>query len=513
MLFTNKPAGNLFKKLQRKLVQFIDSNRKESGWVSWDPHPWRHPWLTSENLRRMRQFSKEFLEHEKRALNYTDPTKLNAGFCGNMANSLYMRARPLCRVGINSHIFLHPFEEDIMGHPAWEEIDLTLDVEQLSLDELSIRGYSKQSIADIHQFDVVADWKSSYDLCKGNWLRESDTSDYGEYLSYMKTLIALQEMDVTWGASHGVYLSYLANRPYVVSQTGGDIWFEASRNDMLGHLVRKSFASARVFLASNPWSFAHARRYGFRNVVYLPLTLDESLYIDGTGNSRLEWEARGGSFFVLSSSRLDERNKGSSIGIEGFASFSRNCPGARLVLIGWGREVKQTKALIEKLGISDKVIYLPISSKGRIRDYLRSADVFLDQFVLGYYGSAGLEAMACGLPVIGRIEKEQYDAICETGAPPILNSATSEEVAMNLNFLSVEQTQHQLIRQATRKWFLDNQSSQRWLKETMGILVSTAGGLATDFTHSPLQDTLSLAEERYLEEGLKVAPTYPNYGW
>lgn len=511
--FVSERAGKLLQILKKRFRIADGSQSQGNGWVSWDPHPWRHPWLVSENLRRMQAFSQEFLEREKQALNYADPTKLKVGFCGNMANSLYMRARALRTAGVKCHIYLHPYDQYVMGHPVWEELDFILESEKLTLNELATRGIDLQGVPDVHQFDVVNDWKSSYEAAGGDWLRKSDVSDYEPYLAYVRTLIALQDMDVLWGASNGVYFPYLAHRPYVVSQTGGDIWFEASRNDMLGHLVRSSFAGARVFLASNPWTFAHARRYGFHHVVYLPLTLDETLYAEGPGSSRQEWESSGGSFFVLSSSRLDERNKGSSIGIEGFALFARNHPGARLVLIGWGTGSKETKALIEKLGIAGKVVYLPVSAKGRIRDYLRSADVFLDQFVLGYFGSAGLEAMACGLPVIGRIEADQYEAICETGAPPILNSMAPDEVAMNLRSLAEDPQQHRHVRQASRQWFLANHSAQRWLKEYMGVLASTAVGVAPNFTGTPLLEGLSPAEEVYHAEGLKAAPPFPSYGW
>jgi glycosyltransferase involved in cell wall biosynthesis len=514
MSFVGERAGRLLQILKQRFRHEDDRQSEEGGWVSWDPHPWRHPWLTSENLRRMKAFSQKFLEREKQALNYVDPTNLKVGFCGNMANSLYMRARALRAAGIRCHIYLHPHDQYVMGHPVWEESDLILESEKLTLDELSLKGGDLQSVPDVHQFDVTSHWKPSYEAAGGGWIREIDVFDYEPYLtSYIKTLISLQDMDVLWGASNGVYFAYLANRPYVVSQTGGDIWFEASRNDMLGNLVRSSFAGARVFLASNPWTFAHARRYGFQHVVYLPLTLDETIYVEGSGSSRHEWNTSGGSFYVLSSSRLDERNKGSSIGIEGFALFASNHPGARLVLIGWGAGSKETKALVEKLGIADKVIYLPVSAKARIRDYLRSADVFLDQFVLGYFGSAGLEALACGLPVIGRIEAEQYDAICETGAPPILNAMTPDEVGEHLRLLAGDTQRHQYVRQESRQWFLENHRSQRWLKEYMGVLVSTAVGTPPNFTGTPLLEGQSPAEKIYYAEGLKVAPPFPSYGW
>ena len=113
----------------------------------------------------------------------------------------------------------------------------------------------------------------------------------------------------------------------------------------------------------------------------------------------------GGDFFVLSTARADDVYKGSKIGISGFAEFSRTAPGARLVFVSWGRDIGGLKETAQRLGILDRVIFVPVSGKRRLVEYLRSADCLLDQFVVGYYGATALEAAACGTPVIMRYEE------------------------------------------------------------------------------------------------------------
>lgn len=480
------------------------------GWHSWDPHPWKHPWLTSKNLRNMRDYSHEFFERELRKTAKMDVRTLKIGFCGNLANNLYLRARPLRRDGLDIDIFLHPDDKFVMGQPAWEEFDGVID-DPSSLEDVEAVGVFLNKVPGVHgRLPDEAD--TSFPL---PFLRDYDKSHFLPYVEgpYRATLRALHEKDVLWGAQ-STYLSYLANRPYVVSQTGGDIWLEAARDDMLGHLQRLAYANARVFVVSNPWSYAHARRYGFKNLVYLPMTLDQTQYCPGHGVARKEWEARsGGNFFVLTTSRLDEKNKGSSLAIKGFAELAKHCPGARLVAPSWGNDRDLAEDSMAKLGIADRMIWLPLSGKEKVRDYLRSADVFIDQFVLGYFGAAGLEAMATGLPVIGRTEVAQYEALCETGAPPILQAEDAAEVAQVLIGLQSNPSLRKQIGEASRKWFLENHGSERWLPQYEALLSATAANHRVNWRRSPLRAPLGLDEIEYHRAGLAAAPLFPNYQW
>jgi glycosyltransferase involved in cell wall biosynthesis len=278
--------------------------------------------------------------------------------------------------------------------------------------------------------------------------------------------------------------------------------------------MRQSFRSSRLIVVSNPWTYAHARRFGFTNLIYMPKILDETLYCPGHGEAREVWEqTTGGRFFVLTSSRLDERNKGSSIGLCGFAEFSRHCPEAWLVLIGWGKDVDRERRLLDELGIADRVLILPISGKARLRDYLRSADVFLDQFVLGYFGSAAMEAMACGLPVVGRIETGQYEALSETGVPPILCASDPGEVAAHLRTLYTDDEYRRRAAAEHRDWLCQNHGAERWAPDYCAVLTATAVDWPLVLSDSPLHAPLSEEERGYHAEGMRVAPPHLDYGW
>jgi glycosyltransferase involved in cell wall biosynthesis len=344
-----------------------------------------------------------------------------------------------------------------------------------------------------------------------SFVRCSDYLRWPVYFGHLPVLKKLQQYDALF-AAQAPYLAYLSRRPYLVSQVGGDIWYECARDDELGRLQRLAFGEANAFLVSNPWSFAHARRYGMCHLIYVPFILDQDTYCPGEPIFREEWRAQsGGDFFVLSTARVDEFYKGSSIGLEGFAAFSRQHPEARLVQIGWGADLADMRRKLADLGIADRTILLRAAGKRRLISYLRSADCLLDQFRLGYFGATALEAMACGLPVIMRLERGQYDALCETGAPPVLDANTPGEVCDQLNRLAGNSEWHAGARHAHREWFLQNHGSTRWSMDYFALLLLTARNHRFRFHRSPLRRPLSTEEREYHATELANAPPFPNY--
>lgn len=72
---------------------------------------------------------------------------------------------------------------------------------------------------------------------------------------------------------------------------------------------------------------------------------------------------------------------------------------ARLVLIGEGPDTILARRQINKRGLADRVIFL--GSQSRVEAVLPCADLFLCPSEEESFGLAALEALACGVPVIG----------------------------------------------------------------------------------------------------------------
>jgi N-acetyl-alpha-D-glucosaminyl L-malate synthase BshA len=92
---------------------------------------------------------------------------------------------------------------------------------------------------------------------------------------------------------------------------------------------------------------------------------------------------------------------------------------ARLVLVGDGPERESTERHAEALGVEARVEF--VGDQEYIADLLPAADVFLLPSQHESFGLAALEAMSCGVPVVGSrigglpevIEHEQTGFLCD----------------------------------------------------------------------------------------------------
>jgi N-acetyl-alpha-D-glucosaminyl L-malate synthase BshA len=81
-----------------------------------------------------------------------------------------------------------------------------------------------------------------------------------------------------------------------------------------------------------------------------------------------------------------------------FARIARATP-ARLVFIGDGPERGHTRQVAEEEGVLDRVVYL--GKQDSVAEILACADLFLLPSDNEAFGLVALEAMACGVPVVG----------------------------------------------------------------------------------------------------------------
>lgn len=507
----------------KRLLYSQGLQRESTQWQSYDGRPWRHPWLTAAHLKRLRVTSSRILAEARAFAAHADASELRFGFVGNIANALYVRAVPLRKRGLHLTQFLHPQDHFALSDPGWEEFDGTIEGDEFDVRALRSAGVALPLVPNVVRTEQDGSWPNIQAAVTGDpqgvrailqrypFLDLTDLMAFGSYLSVLPTLDRLQEMDGLL-VTQSLQIAYLAKRPYLATQNGGDLWFEASRGDALGTLQRRGFAGARALLINNPWTCAHARRFGFSHGIYLPLMLDEDTYAPGAPRFRAEWmEQSGGDFFVLATSRLDQETKGSQIVIDGFRRFAPEHPGARLLVVNWGRDRTQLLEQMRDAGLAERILVVPLSGKRRLVDCYRSADCVLDQFVLGQYGATALEAMACGRPVIMRLELAQYEALCDTGAPPVLQADGAEAVADRLAMLHDNAVARRARGDMARAWFLDNHSGRRWADDYAALLIATALGQRFDFKDSPLGEPLTPEEAAYHAAELANAPPFPTY--
>lgn len=478
------------------------------AWASYDRTPWRHPWLAAENLRAFSSFSVNVLADLR--MRFADLPSMSFGLVGNMANINYMRFCGLYRRGLHLELHLPKYDLVPTSQPVWENFDG--DITELGPDPAAAI-LQRPLPAGVKRMQESGDWEQQVKSGRHRFVNLDHLVAFPEFMPYNAGMEALQRHAALL-VTQFLFFGPLADRPYVVGPMGGEIWFDAARDDALGRFSRLALRQAYAVLVSNPITLAHARRLGLSNCLYLPFWIDEDRYCPGEESDiRAEWQSisGGGTFFVMTSMRLDNNWKGADLALEGFARFVRAAPNARLVVLGWGADQAVAKARLQELGMADKVLWLPMAGKARLARYLRAADALIEQFVLGYYGASGLEAIASGLPVIMRLETAQYDALVPRGAPPILHAADADAVAAHLHHLHADEAGRRRLGAETRAWFLDTHASSAVLADVAALLHAAAIGAPIDWERSPLAQPLGEHERAYQDDQLAKAPAFGTY--
>ena len=482
---------------------------RQNAWTSFDQTPWAHPWLSTGNLSRFSVFSRQTLDQLSEVVRNSPNVPARYAFVGNLANCNYMRASVLARKGLPIDLFLHPGDHSLMSQPFWE--DFNGEIKDLS-DKPSEAALNAPLPKGVFRLPIDENWSARLSSPEFDFVDPIDVRDTPEFMPFLPLFSALQSYDAI-ALTQTFAFGPLTKRPYLISPSGGDMWFDPSRGDNLGRITIRALREAYAIMVSNPITLAHARRYRLVNCVYMPFFIDEERYHPGDEHEvREEWQMRsGGSFFVLTSMRIDDKWKGAGIALEGFARLARQAPEARLVILGWGVDKEAFMNRVQGLDISDRVILLPIVGKKLLARYLRAADVLIEQFVLGYYGSSALEAMASGLPVVMRVEKSQYDALKPGGCPPVLGAADAQSVADKLKILRDSPTRRKNLSEATRQWFLNTHASSVAYRDFRTLLQAAGLGVPIKWGGSPLSEPRTNAESEYLEQRLMDAPPFPNY--
>lgn len=96
--------------------------------------------------------------------------------------------------------------------------------------------------------------------------------------------------------------------------------------------------------------------------------------------------------------------------------------------------------------------------KRELVEYYNAADAILDQFILGSYGTAAPEAMACEKPVLMYYSEPAF--LRTFGElPPLLNAFTPEDIEKQLS-QCVDQSFRREIGNKSRQWVAKHHSWQ-----------------------------------------------------
>jgi len=482
-----------------------------------DSEPWRHPFLSTENIAQFREYSEDVWRHALDVYSSTD-SQLDCGFVVNMAQNMHKWAAMATRHGAQSTLYTHPMDGHAFSHPYWELFNGDLnewnelgveaadqmfaEVSALPMKSIPLVSEAFVSAAQVfqHRSEIGFAQKDLFEvLSRFPSVRFESLWHHREFATYYDWACELSQHDVCYAAS-APFSAYASGVPYAVFSVGADLQIDCGRASLFGQAMSLAFGSARFLMASNPHTLGHSRRLGFTNGVYLPYPMDTNRYSPGIGVARREWEARmGPGIFVLVSSRIDASVKGYDTAmIEELLSLSRATPNLRIVFTGWGADADRYRLVISEAGLDSQVVILPPVGKQKLIDFYRSADVVLDQFVYGYYGTAFLEAASIGKPVVSFLRRSQYDALLRNDSPPIEDATSPTEVVEKLRLLASDENRRVTLGKQMREWVMRNHGEEKVAPLMMALLNLTASrGSLPPGLLNPLCSPITDAEIEY----------------
>lgn len=405
---------------------------------------------------------------------------------GNIANNAYNNVKFLRRKGVEAdvlsydyrHIMSQPEWEDAVFEgnpdefePEWQKFDLGAFQRppwfiQETLNPPGLRR--KQRFKGQFRLErLLFDLPDLFARAYGKYLEGARSGskppprlvDILQFFSNRKSFQKwYQDYDLIQGYATEPINAWMfaAGRPYVAFEHGTmrEIPFEKSaRGRLLALAYRKA---GRVFI-TNPDVVAAAERLGLKNYQFIPHPIDETKYIPrrspvgGVLRNRYQTD-----FILFAPSRHNWSLKGNNLAIRAFSRFLKCTKGGSvLVLCEWGQEVAQSRQLIAELEIDASVSWIPPLNKMKLIDFYNAADLVLDQFTIGTFGTVTPEAMSCGRPVLMHFDRSVHEW-CYSDMPPIVSARTEDEIFQALLALYQDPGRRASIGQASREWILNH---------------------------------------------------------
>ena len=269
-------------------------------------------------------------------------------------------------------------------------------------------------------------------------------------------------------ASDGIYPLLLDKRPYVAYEHGTirSIPFDDSPS---GRVCAMTYRFADASLITNCDNILAAERLALDNHRFIPHPINEDWLSDRKWEAlRQELRTKLASDFIIfhpsrqhwEAARHPSWEKGNDIFIRGFARFVHEVnPAAGAVFVDWGKTVEESKALLDELGVGDRVLWIKEQPTASMTRYLRACDVTADQFYLGAFGGVMPKAMVYGRPTLIYLDEARH-RWCFDEMPPICNTRTDSEVFAALRRLYVEPTYLQQMVADGQRWYERYHSSE-----------------------------------------------------
>ena len=294
-------------------------------------------------------------------------------------------------------------------------------------------------------------------------------SDISPYLGVIDKLRQLFEhYDIIHAYATDPILPLLSGaHPYIALEHGTirSIPFEDTPQ---GRLTALSYRLADGVIITNCDNKRAADRLQLTNYRFIPHPVNENWMQPGIGqelrvNLLSELEAD----FILfhpvrqhwDSHRHPSWEKGNDILIEGMAHAVQEGINLAAIFVEWGKTVPESKALITKLGLAKRVMWIAPMNSANMARYIDASDLLADQFFLGAFGSILPRALALGKPAMIYID-EDIHRWCFPEIPPVINAQNPEQVFLGLKHAYEDQEWLRRMGERGRRWYQSYHSNK-----------------------------------------------------
>ena len=244
-------------------------------------------------------------------------------------------------------------------------------------------------------------------------------------------------------------------RPVVVSIGGGelsylpDIEYGTQRSFIRSQIISLSFKGARAVTAGSTYqlNLAQQHRLNMTKAHHIPLGVDTNQFQPAKPPT---WEQP---TIVQAASLTPVKNQ--ALLLETTALIKRDLPKIRLMLAGDGPLQSQLAALAQTYQIENHITWVGPLSYEEMTYFFQQGHLYLQTSRHESQGMSVLEAMACGLPVLGT----PVGVTAELAHLPPTNNA-SELATQTVKTLS-DSAQYQNLRHQARQKIIDHYSLKK----------------------------------------------------
>lgn len=305
----------------------------------------------------------------------------------------------------------------------------------------------------------------AHEMCEHFRKRFPNRSDYLTYEECLPYVLMatrwsrlFAEYDIIQAYSTDPMWPMMTKTPYFAFEHGTlrDIPDEDSTR---GRMTAFAYANAKHVFVTNSDCMPNARELAGERVTFInhPFDEDDALVGDWVSIRKELLEDIQADHLLLHPTRHDWvagtgfADKGNDVFLEAFIRMHAQGLKVGLVMCEWGRNVPESRALLDEAGLSSFVRWEPPMSGRRLLTVARASELVVDQFKLGAFGGVTFKALAAGCCVCTKLDVTACEAFFGK-APPVVNCATSGDVLEQVTALLGRPERLKEYSAASREW-------------------------------------------------------------